>query len=210
MKDILQNVARYYTGKIIQYGPTPHGVDWKNEESQFVRFNQLLKIISKNDDQFSLNDLGCGYGKLYELMKAANYRGFIYHGYDLSGEMIAQARNRCGNSDNPAFYLISAPNELQVADYTVASGIFNVRIEHAVDEWLEYVLQILGHMDRCSKRGFAFNCLTIYSDEEYMKDSLFYADPCLFFDYCKNHFSKNVALLHDYDLYEFTVLVRKG
>jgi hypothetical protein len=27
---------------------------------------------------------------------------------------------------------------------------------------------------------------------------------------CKRRFSRNVALLHDYDLYEFTVLVRKA
>ena len=42
-----------------------------------------------------------------------------------------------------------------------------------------------------------------------MKDHLFYADPCFFFDHCKKHFSKNVALLHDYGMYEFTILVRK-
>jgi len=42
-----------------------------------------------------------------------------------------------------------------------------------------------------------------------MKDDLYYADPCYFFDYCKKKFSKNIALLHDYGLYEFTILVRK-
>ncbi len=30
-----------------------------------------------------------------------------------------------------------------------------------------------------------------------------------FFDYCKRNFSKNVALLRNYGLYDFTVLVRK-
>jgi hypothetical protein len=29
------------------------------------------------------------------------------------------------------------------------------------------------------------------------------------FDICKRKFSRNVALLHDYGLYEFTILVRK-
>ncbi|MBM3138043.1 MAG: class I SAM-dependent methyltransferase, partial [Chloroflexi bacterium] len=29
------------------------------------------------------------------------------------------------------------------------------------------------------------------------------------FDYCKVNFSKNVALLHDYKLYDFTIIVRK-
>ena len=64
-------------------------------------------------------------------------------------------------------------------------------------------------MDRASQKGFAFNMLTIYSDKEYMKDNLYYSDPLFFFDFCKRNFSKNVALLHDYYEYDFTILVRK-
>ena len=42
-----------------------------------------------------------------------------------------------------------------------------------------------------------------------MKDYLYYGDPLFYFDYSKRHFSRNVALLHDYDLYEFTLLIKK-
>ena len=42
-----------------------------------------------------------------------------------------------------------------------------------------------------------------------MRPDLYYADPCELFDRCKRRYSRNVALLHDYDLYEFTILVRK-
>ena len=57
--------------------------------------------------------------------------------------------------------------------------------------------------------GFAFNCLTSYSDHDKMRDYLYYADPLAIFDHCKKHYAKDVALLHDYGLYEFTILVRK-
>jgi hypothetical protein len=30
------------------------------------------------------------------------------------------------------------------------------------------------------------------------------------FDLCKRRYSRNVALLHDYEIYEFTILVRKA
>ena len=43
--------------------------------------------------------------------------------------------------------------------------------------------------------------------EEYR---LYYADPCALFDYCKRNFSRNVALLHDYKIYDFTLIVRKS
>jgi hypothetical protein len=42
-----------------------------------------------------------------------------------------------------------------------------------------------------------------------MQKHLYYADPCAIFDLCKRRYSRNVALLHDYGLYEFTIVVRK-
>ena len=41
-----------------------------------------------------------------------------------------------------------------------------------------------------------------------MRDDLYYADPGFVFDHCKRRYSRHVALLHDYGLWEFTVLVR--
>lgn len=64
-------------------------------------------------------------------------------------------------------------------------------------------------MNEKSTLGFAFNALTKYSDPEFMKEELYYTDPLFMFDYCKTNFSKNVALLHDYRQYDFTILVRK-
>jgi hypothetical protein len=58
-------------------------------------------------------------------------------------------------------------------------------------------------------RGFAFNCLTYYSDPPKRKDYLYYGDPRFFFDLCQRRYSRNVALRHDYGLFEFTILVRK-
>jgi len=67
----------------------------------------------------------------------------------------------------------------------------------------------LDALDRTSYRGFAFNCLTCFADADKMRDNLYDADPCAFFDLCRRRYSHHVALLHDYGLYEFTVLVRK-
>lgn len=68
----------------------------------------------------------------------------------------------------------------------------------------------LDSLDRTSRRGFAFNCLTSYSNADKMRGDLYYADPCKLFDYCKRKYSKNVALLHDYGLYDFTIISAKG
>jgi hypothetical protein len=43
-----------------------------------------------------------------------------------------------------------------------------------------------------------------------MRDYLHYADPAQVLDQCLRRYSRDVALRHDYELYEFTVVVRLG
>jgi SAM-dependent methyltransferase len=203
--DLLIEVAEYYTSKLAQHGETPQGVDWNGEESQILRFEQLCKIVDTSN-HFSINDLGCGYGALYDFL-AQKYESFSYAGVDVSANMIRSAEQRNQDTSKARFVLASEPE--QAADYGVASGIFNVRLGRSDDEWWAHLEATLDILDRTSLFGFAFNCLTSYSDAERMRDYLYYANPCALFDLCKRRYSRNVALLHDYDLYEFTILVRK-
>jgi len=84
-----------------------------------------------------------------------------------------------------------------------------VRLTTATDDWEKHVVATLEAMNAGTTRGFAFNCLTSYSDPPKRQPYLYYGDPCYYFDLCKRRYSGNVALLHDYGLYEFTLLVRK-
>ncbi len=207
MTSLHKNIEEYYTEKIELYGTTPKGVDWNEEDSQLLRFTQLLSII--DNDNFSIADIGCGYGKLSEHL-AEMYPNFSYIGYDLSGKMIDSAHQLYQNYENRKFIHIAKTEDILDVDYSVASGIFNVKMEHSEADWLSYILHTLENMNQKSHKGFSFNVLTKYSDKEYMRNDLYYADPLFLFDYCKRNFSKNVALLHDYNLYEFTILVRKN
>ena len=92
---------------------------------------------------------------------------------------------------------------------SVSSGIFNVKLNNTNTEWLKYCLETMHIINDLTIKGFSFNMLTKYSESNFMKDNLYYADPLYIFDYCKNNFSKYVALKHDYPLYEFTIIVRK-
>lgn len=204
-KPVLEPVRDYYAGKVLAHGAVHTGVDWNSRESQELRFEQLLKVCDTRH-RFSLNDYGCGYGQLFEYMTAKGLQ-FEYSGFDISGEMIREAENRFGSFPNCRFATGSS-TEL-VCDYTVASGVFNVRLSTPEANWLKYILSSLELMDRISRKGFAFNCLTKYSDREHMKEYLYYSDPCFLFDHCKRKYSRDVALLHDYGLYEFTIIVRK-
>ncbi len=204
--DFLAEVARYYSDKLAEHGETPQGVDWNGENSQFLRFEQLSKIIDRANS-FSVNDLGCGYGAFYDFL-SQHYENFVYNGYDVSDDMISAALNRFANNSNAIFTVATAPTEM--ADYGIASGIFNVRLDRSDAEWQDYLHQALDTLYSTSRRGFAFNCLTSYSDADKMRDYLYYADPCVLFHFCKKRYSRHVALLHDYGLFEFTILVKRN
>ena len=202
---LLNEVATYYSKKLEDHGETAQGVDWNGAESQTLRFKQLCKIID-TQNHFSINDLGCGYGALNDFL-SEHYTDFLYTGIDISENMVQAAEQRYANKNQTRFIVSSSPD--QIADYGIASGIFNVRLGRSDNEWQSYLEETLDTLNSTSRLGFAFNCLTSYSDADKMRDYLYYADPCQLFDWCKRRYSKNVSLLHDYKLYEFTMLVRK-
>jgi hypothetical protein len=189
---LLREVRAYYTNLLAEHGPTPRGVDWNSAESQKTRFEQLLGVCPRGGP-FRLGDYGCGYGALYDYVQRAGFECH-YRGYDIGDPRAVF------NGDEGA---------LAGSDYVVASGVFNVKLGSELPEWEAYVRATIDRLAGLARRGFAFNALTSYADPERMRADLYYADPCFLFDYCKRRFSKNVALLHDYGLCEFTILVRR-
>jgi SAM-dependent methyltransferase len=204
-RELLEEVERFYSEKVARLGPTPAGADYNSPEAQTVRFDQLAKLLDR-DGPFSINDYGCGYGAFGHYLAAAGL-SFEYSGADISQEMLGHARRLMPPGAGWTF--LADPDQLAPADYTIACGIFNLRFKAAAEDWKAYVLETLDHIASISRRGFAFNMLTRYSDADRMQDYLYYADPLFFFEHCRK-FSRNVALLHDYGLYDFTVLVRLG
>ena len=205
MKDIIKEVEKYYTDKIVQFGATPKGVDWNSIESQELRYEVLTKIIPRNKDFFSILDYGCGFGGMYNYYLNL-FENFNYTGFDISEKMIEAAKKNAPEKENLNW---ATSLENQKYDYVIASGIFNVKFDTTEEEWLKYILETLDKINEISTKGFSFNVLTKYSDKEFMKENLYYADPLFLFDYCKKNFSRNIALLHDYELYEFTLLIKK-
>lgn len=202
--DLTDTVADYYTAKLSEHGATPAGVDWNGEESQHIRFSQLLAVVD-GDEPFSIIDYGCGYGALLETLRGTDL-DFEYIGFDIAHAMVEEARSRYGEDPKARFTADAA--ELDQADYTVASGIFNVRLEVPEPQWRAYVLETIDTMAALSRRGMSFNALTVHSDADRTRDYLHYADPAELLDHCLRHHTRDVALRHDYPLYEFTLSAR--
>jgi SAM-dependent methyltransferase len=196
-------VSRYYDGKLATHGPTPQGVDWRDRDSQRLRHAQFRRLIA-DDPAASVLDLGCGYGDFAAYLREIGHRG-PYIGCDLSAAMIAAARTaQAAVAD--CTWIVGTPGA--PADYAIASGILNVRMTTPLDVWQRYVDDTVLALARLGGRGFGFNALSLWSDPERRRADLHYLDPLATLAWCRERFGRSGALLADYGLYEFTVLVR--
>ena len=205
-ENIVNRVERYYTGRLKEHGATARGVDWNSDASQRLRFEQLLKVCERETGELSILDYGCGYGALVDYL-IERRQPFRYVGYDVSADMVAAARARFATDLRCTF--TADVSAIEPSDYVVASGIFNVKLDTSHEDWSRYMEHTLSEMARLGRRGIAFNALTGFADPDKKRSDLFYADPFRWFEFCRRNFSRFVALLHNYPLYEFTILVQQ-
>jgi SAM-dependent methyltransferase len=202
---IHQATASYYARKLQEFGSSPRGVDWRDERSHRLRHAQFLHLLADSFDG-SIGDLGCGYGDFLGFVRERGYRG-AYRGYDVATEMLEAARARHGEGDDRRWVQAGEPTE--TTDFVIASGIFNVKLDCETAAWESYVFETIDRMAAHARRGFAFNVLSLHSDPEYRRPDLYYSDPGQMLNHCGRRYSRRLACLQDYGLYEFTLIVRK-
>jgi hypothetical protein len=198
----VRQIANLMEEALEREGETSLGVGYRSRENQALRFWQILRLIEPEPAPFSVNDLGCGFADLYGFIRGRQLPMRLYRGYDLSEKMLAVAAKQVGRDAE----LIQSDRVTEVADYSFACGVFNARLEASEEEWLDYMKSVIRNLQEHSMRGFAFNSLTTYVD--WREDHLFYVDPMEMFRFCKEEISPRVAVLHDYPLWEWTILVR--
>lgn len=201
------DLARYYTQKILTHGASAPGVDWTCQPTQQLRFVQLLKLCDFKQP-FSLNDVGCGYGALLAFM-GKRYRGLKldYLGTDLSQAMIDQAQTSTTPSASARFMVTGEIP--RVADYSVASGIFNVRLKQSTARWELFIMQTLAGMHAASRIGFAVNFLAPAGPDMLPIPELYRTAPEPWITHCQREFGAAVELIQGYGMREFTLLVRR-
>ncbi len=204
MSGLTEKINAYYTDKLKQFGTTAKGVDWRDETSQQTRFEQLSKMITK--ENFSVLDYGCGYGALYDFLKNISVH-FEYTGFDISVDMIAAAK-KIYSSYNNCFFTV-AEKELPVCDFVIASGIFNVRLDIMDAEWEKHIITTVKKINNLATKGFAFNMLPSYADEYLKKSNLYYANPVWVKKALADITTGEIEILDNYSLFEFTVLIKK-
>jgi SAM-dependent methyltransferase len=197
-------IESYYGALARRFGATPQGVDWTCRPTQELRFVKLLRLCDFSQP-LSINDIGCGYGALAGFITRRHPRARVdYLGVDLSPDMINQAR--LGLAAKRADVRFEAGSQAsRTADYSLASGIFNVQLDIPAADWEVSVRRTLVQMAATSKRGFAANFLS--ANRSSLAQGLYAADPSIWAAFCESEFNAKVTVVSGYGMPEFTLLV---
>jgi SAM-dependent methyltransferase len=207
LDQIAGDVTDYYASTLAQHGATPRGVDWSCKPTQELRFVQLLRLCSFKA-AVSLNDVGCGYGALRGFLRQRHRLARIdYLGVDLSQAMVDAARSRWGHVPQTRFETASA--SLRMADYSIASGLFNVRLHHADTDWDPWVARTLRSLHAGSQIGFAVNFLSPPQPGESSPPALYRPAIEQWKSFCENDLESTVEPITGYGMREYTLLVRR-
>lgn len=204
---MLAEVTDTYRRFLHLFGPSHEGVGWRRADGQRQRFELLCRIIDDDPGRrrpFSVADYGCGYGALLPVL-AERYgdRLAAYHGYDVCPEMLAAAR---GAHADPRARWLEASDLAETVDYVLVSGTFNIKGSAADEVWRRWVEDRLVHLFRRCRRGLAFNMLS--TDGERRGPDLYYTAAGPWLDMARERMTRRLALLQDYPLAEWTLLLR--
>lgn len=205
-KDILSDISNWYGNALSEHQIDSKSVGWKDRASQYLRFQKLFYVLNEQhlDQPLIISDYGAGYGEMFNFLKE-KCKVARYDAYEINASMRDMGKSYL--NDERVNYFDSS-KMLCESDYTFVSGTFNLRMENDNDSWKTFIKETITHLFENSRKGIAFNCLSSYVD--WKQENLFYADPKEFFDFCKSNLSKQVALLHDYPLYEWTICLTRN
>ncbi|EZH72937.1 hypothetical protein ATO12_18120 [Aquimarina atlantica] len=196
------NIVDYYQKQIKKHGFGAKGMDWKNEETQFLRFKTINKFIDFSNMP-SILDVGCGGGG-YLKYCIDHDLDLKYKGIDIVPEMVERVKKVYG-TDKALIKEIKDVSEN--FDYVIASGTYNAKLDVDSKDWEEYVFDSIKHMFRVSNHKVILNLMTPYVDYEY--DRLYYPDLNRLTSYIVKNITRNFSIDHSYELYEFTLVIYK-
>ena len=143
-----------------------------------------------------------------ELKQATVLFADIVGSTELVSHMIELARSLWQDDLSSQFVLSASLPRL--ADYSVASGVFNVQLGFSEMLWKRFVSDTLDELHRASTIGFAVNFVSPpRPDITEPLQGLYRTRPEPWIAHCRHQFDADVTLIENYGLREFTLLVRK-
>lgn len=199
-----EEIQSYYQNKLKEFGGSAQGMDWKNEDTQYLRFEIIARYIDFTQNPTIL-DVGCGNGEFLNFCKRKEL-SCKYTGMDIVPEMVALTNQRFGEGTAFEGELLSM--QQNAYDYVIASGTFNAKLTTDELAWQPYLYQNIKKMFELGNQATVFNCMTSFVDYRY--DRLYYVSPDEIGGFAVQNLSRRFIIDHSYPLYEMTIAIFKN
>ena len=202
-----KQISNIYNKRFDNYNNTPKGVFWNSKLSQDLRLSIILDIILKNpiNEELSIADIGCGYGRLYEIIKERNLDDKVqYYGFDINEKLIDFCKNN-KDFENVEFALSSSP--FKKTDYIVMSGTYNLTPTNNISLWEDYIIKNLTSNWKLVKKAMIFNCLI--KEKRKIEKKLYYTELSWIKKICERNFCDSEVIKHNLLKDDITIILKK-
>ena len=206
-KFLNKQISIIYNKRFHKYLNTPKGVFWNSKLSQDLRLNIILDIIVEGSEskKVSVADVGCGYGRLFEIIKERNLINKIeYYGFDINNKFISFC-SKDNKFENVSFEVGTYPSKN--VDFVVMSGTYNLTPINNVIFWENYIITNLRSNWKFANKGLIFNCLV--NKERKVKNKLYYTELTWMKKICENNFGKTNISKHNLLSEDVTINIEK-
>ena len=202
-----KQISNIYNKRFDNFNNTPKGVFWNSKLSQDLRLNIILDKILQNSksNEFSIADIGCGYGRFYEILKERNLDDKVkYHGFDINQKIINFCKN---NKDfvNVKFGISALP--FDDTDYVVMSGTYNLTPTNDISLWEDYIIKNLTNNWKFVRKAMIFNCLI--KEKRKIEKKLYYTELSWIQKICERNFCDPEVIKHNLLKDDITIILKK-
>ena len=202
-----KQISNIYNKRFDNFNNTPKGVFWNSKLSQDLRLNIILDKILQNSksNEFSIADIGCGYGRLYEIIRERKLDGKVqYHGFDINQKIISFCKNNI-DFENIKFSISAFP--LNKTDYVVMSGTYNLTPTNNISLWEDYIIKNLTSNWKLVQKAMIFNCLI--KEKRKIEKKLYYTELSWIQKICERNFCDPEVIKHNLLEDDITIVLKK-
>ena len=199
---VVKKNNKVFDARVEKHGVSSSAVRWDDQQTQYLRFFELVKTFDLSDQNKTVLDVGCGNGELLKFLNFLGFRG-QYFGVDINQKLINQAKGQFG-PERFTLTDIMVDTIDRKFDYVVMSGLFNTNVGQSMD-WIN---DFTKKMFSLTKDTLSFNAVSTHVS--YHDDEIFYIAPEEMLRFCIENLSPRVTLTHHNLPYNYTVIISKN